>query len=366
MPYVLHPYDLDSDSDIDEDDLACLPPFSPPPSVGGSSHTSYDVSMRSGSPAPSVFSMTSSVRAQAVRHEFGRAINNYSEVYRLPADDEELDRLDQQHEMFKECLGNYPTPMLDIMVDDVPGERKAVLDLGCGSGGWILDVARDFPDCQAVAVDLVPMQSLVSTMPPNCRSEVDDINLGLEHFYGDFNVVHAQLISSGIKDYANLLDQATKVLRPGGLAIFVEWDFDAYTVDCERIKLSTHEIREPWWPRWLAFCKIAIKESGGEVDAADNLREWMSNHPALEDLVYEEFWMPVSAWPEDDFMKRMGATMGDDICAFLKSGRPLLLGSGVPESIVDEMQHNATVELQTASCRQNVLIRRLYARKKVS
>ena len=30
------------------------------------------------------------------------------------------------------------------------------------------------------------------------RSEVDDINLGLEHFYGDFNVVHAQLISSGV------------------------------------------------------------------------------------------------------------------------------------------------------------------------
>ena len=31
------------------------------------------------------------------------------------------------------------------------------------------------------------------------RSEVDDINLGLEHFYGDFNVVHARLISSGVR-----------------------------------------------------------------------------------------------------------------------------------------------------------------------
>lgn len=32
----------------------------------------------------------------------------------------------------------------------------------------------------------------------NNRSEIDDINLGLEHFYGDFNVVHTQLISSGV------------------------------------------------------------------------------------------------------------------------------------------------------------------------
>ena len=32
------------------------------------------------------------------------------------------------------------------------------------------------------------------------RSEVDDINLGLQHFYGDFNVAHARLVSSGVSD----------------------------------------------------------------------------------------------------------------------------------------------------------------------
>ena len=29
---------------------------------------------------------------------------------------------------------------------------------------------------------------------------MDDINLGLQHFYGDFNVVHARLISSGVSN----------------------------------------------------------------------------------------------------------------------------------------------------------------------
>ena len=58
-----------------------------------SSRTSVDVSMRSASPAPSVFSVTSSLRAQAYRQEYGRGLNNYSDVYRLPADDEELERL---------------------------------------------------------------------------------------------------------------------------------------------------------------------------------------------------------------------------------------------------------------------------------
>lgn len=90
--YMHPPSILEDDDDSDIYSEASLPPFSPPPSVG-SSRTSYDVSMRSGSPAPSVWSMTSSIRAQAFKHEYGRGLNNYSEVYRLPADDEELDRL---------------------------------------------------------------------------------------------------------------------------------------------------------------------------------------------------------------------------------------------------------------------------------
>lgn len=118
-----------------------------------SSATSHDVSMRSGSPAPSMYSVTSSLRAASYRQEYGRGLNNYSEVYRLPADDEEFDRLgttsvkllheslrlihaDMQHEMFKKLMGTYPPPMAEVMADDTPGETKSVLDLGCGSGSW--------------------------------------------------------------------------------------------------------------------------------------------------------------------------------------------------------------------------------------
>jgi hypothetical protein len=85
----------DADSDEDDSDIhsvASFPPFCISPSVA-SSQTSYDVSMRSTSPVPSVWSITSSLRAQAFKQEYGRGLNNYSEVYRLAADDEELDRL---------------------------------------------------------------------------------------------------------------------------------------------------------------------------------------------------------------------------------------------------------------------------------
>lgn len=87
-----HSEDTDSDAESESDrytDMS-LDGFAP---SATSSKTSMDVSMRSQSPAPSVFSVTSSLRAQAYRQEYGRGLNNYSEVYRLPADDEELYRL---------------------------------------------------------------------------------------------------------------------------------------------------------------------------------------------------------------------------------------------------------------------------------
>lgn len=55
------------------------------------SRTSF--STRSVSPTLSVWSMTSSLRAEAYIQEFGRDLNNISEIYHLPADAEELERL---------------------------------------------------------------------------------------------------------------------------------------------------------------------------------------------------------------------------------------------------------------------------------
>jgi len=80
-------------TDTDEEDMSEASFGFDARSGVASSHTSHDASMRSASPVPSVMSVSSSFRAQAYKHEYGRGLNNYSEVYRLPADEEELSRL---------------------------------------------------------------------------------------------------------------------------------------------------------------------------------------------------------------------------------------------------------------------------------
>ncbi|KAK0501608.1 S-adenosyl-L-methionine-dependent methyltransferase [Armillaria luteobubalina] len=300
------------------------------------SRTSF--STRSVSPTLSVWSMTSSLRAEAYIQEFGRDLNNISEIYHLP-----LMRKNRQHEIFKEVIGKYIPPLPQAMANDAPGDTKAVLDLGCGSGAWIMEAAAEFPHCNAVAIDLVPMQS--PNMPPNCRSEVDDVNLGLEHFYGDFNVVHCRLISSGIQDYERMIDQISHVLRPEGLIDLTEWDFHCYNEDFQRIELDDVTAGEkPWWPRWLAYLETAT------VDAAAHIHDWVSRHPRFEDVIYNEYFIPTTPW-----------VTGQHI--FLKSGRPLLLGNGVPEPLVNELQANAHRELLEDDTRYYIRVQSVYARK---
>jgi hypothetical protein len=79
---------MDWESDVESINMA----FDNMDISSGSSATSYDAdsSIRSASPA-SVISINSNM--QFFKYAHGRMVNNYSDVYKFPADEEEFDRL---------------------------------------------------------------------------------------------------------------------------------------------------------------------------------------------------------------------------------------------------------------------------------
>jgi hypothetical protein len=86
-----------SEDQSDAQSTITMAPWSPTLSAGATSLTSNNISERSESPAPSLISFHSSMRELAFTREHGREINNYSQVYRLPADREEHERLSESH-----------------------------------------------------------------------------------------------------------------------------------------------------------------------------------------------------------------------------------------------------------------------------
>jgi hypothetical protein len=184
-----------------------------------------------------------------------------------------------------------------------------------------------------------------------------------------------------------LINHVSRVLRPGGLIDFSDFDFHVYDEHKQRIEAPTSYIGAPWLSRWMAFTNLAVRQRGGSTDAATHLHSWISHHQAFEQVVSKTFWIPASPWirgddPESVRQRGFGAAMRDDILvccshvtpctcllihgdkAFLKSARPLLLGSGLPEVLVNELEQHARVELLESRIPYWIRIEEVYAIKR--
>ncbi|KAL5494784.1 hypothetical protein ACEPAI_246 [Sanghuangporus weigelae] len=386
------PPDHEEDSSQGATDLVSNP-GSTPPSPTSDSVTSFDFEgisisdhLSSLSPQPSLYSLTESLKEQAVRFEYGRGVNTHSDVYKLAADEEEAQRLDQQHRLYQVVFGDYVPPFRAVLEgNDDPLRSKACLDIGCGSGAWILEVANAFPHVSC-----------------------------LEHFAGEFDVIHAQHISSGIKDYYRLIDDVALALRPHGLADFTENDWRLYDINKQPIISTTSEIwgtieppegwtsrgmarsgtsparrvpkarassPSPYLARFTTLARQATLRRGAHVDSAALLNRWISEHLAYEDVTYREAWLPLGGWldnvdvrncpdlnsitpEESDRLRRIGREGAEDFLGFMRSARPLLLSTGVPEIVADQLTIKASRELREARTPLYIRAQKVYARKK--
>lgn len=85
-----------------------------------------------------------------------------------------------------------------------------------------LDMALQFPHVEVVGLDLVPPATVMeASIPPNCRFEVDDANLPMEHYDNCFNVVHVRSADQGINDFESFLYEIARTLRPSGVLLLV-------------------------------------------------------------------------------------------------------------------------------------------------
>ncbi|WQF87750.1 Putative S-adenosyl-L-methionine-dependent methyltransferase superfamily [Colletotrichum destructivum] len=159
-----------------------------------------DVSDMGDSLAPSTKSLTRSIFEHRV--ENGRTYHKYKDgKYLLPNDDDELDRLDLQHHLFKLTfngrLGNAPPIDKDAIV-------RRVLDLGTGSGVWAIEYGDEHPGAEVIGVDLAPTQPNLT--PPNVRFVIDDVEESWT-YSKPFDYIHSRMMNSNIGDWNAYIKQ---------------------------------------------------------------------------------------------------------------------------------------------------------------
>ncbi|RKP09142.1 S-adenosyl-L-methionine-dependent methyltransferase [Thamnocephalis sphaerospora] len=202
---------------------------------------------------------------QAIHRQlFARRHHNTEDApYCLPNDDEEVDRLDQQHYVLRALFGrNYLAPI------QAPAY---VLDIGAGTGTWQMEMAAEFPDSQFIGIDISPIQP-TSCLPSNCQFEMVNMLEGLPYQNHRFDYVHQRMVSLGVPTdrWDMLLSEHARVCRPGGWLELLETDW----APCDGgpgAQQLTHYIRElckarDCEPRETANLTSQIEEAGfGDV-----------------------------------------------------------------------------------------------------
>lgn len=95
-----------------------------------------------------------------------RMLNDDMANYLWPTDLDESDRLNTQHNIIRYVLRRvFLSPVTD---------PKRVLDVGCGTGMWMKEVAREFPKATLIGVDIADM-FMQTDIPSNCSFELGNI-----------------------------------------------------------------------------------------------------------------------------------------------------------------------------------------------
>jgi SAM-dependent methyltransferase len=184
------------------------------------------------------------------RYENGRRYHAYRDgKYLLPNDDEEQNRLDFNHHLYRLIIGGK------LFRAPIERNPQRVLDLATGTGIWAIDFADEFPSALVIGTDLSPIQP--SMVPPNCVFYVDDVES--EWTYGPhdaFDFIHGRNIAGSIADFDLLYRRIYDHLKPGGW--FEIHDYEAGFFSDDDPSLS----KAPNCKKWAALCNHASEQTG--------------------------------------------------------------------------------------------------------
>jgi len=93
-----------------------------------------------------------------------------------------------------------------------------ILDVGCGTGRWAIEMARQFPAAQVVGLDLVSQINHEQDLPPNLIFQQGNLLGGLPFTQDTFDFVHMRLLLFAIplERWPGVIRELTRVTRPGG------------------------------------------------------------------------------------------------------------------------------------------------------
>ncbi|KAE8137914.1 S-adenosyl-L-methionine-dependent methyltransferase [Aspergillus pseudotamarii] len=111
-----------------------------------------------------------------------------------------------RHEVDTDLVTNPTWHQLEIH------SLQEILDVGTGTGVWVIDMADEYPSARRIGVDLSPIQP--SFIPPNCGFKIDDVTLPWTFAGNQFDFIHLRKLFGCIADWDEFFRQCLCFLKP--------------------------------------------------------------------------------------------------------------------------------------------------------
>ncbi|RIA83174.1 S-adenosyl-L-methionine-dependent methyltransferase [Glomus cerebriforme] len=159
--------------------------------------------------------------SSGINTEWMDSIPSYEESpYFIPdLGDDEIDHSLMQHYTYKYmCQGNFISPLKKENL-------KKCLEIGYGSGIWMMEMASEYPNCDFYGIDVQP-NNPDSTYPDNCEFIKGDVKKGIPYPDETFDFVYLRMTMIYIESnkWKPLISEIFRVLKKGGWVEFLETD----------------------------------------------------------------------------------------------------------------------------------------------
>lgn len=138
-----------------------------------------------------------------------------------------------------------------------PAAIQNVIDLGCGPGSWVLDVAFTSPTIDVAGVDISPILTnyararATSQGLYNASFGIMDITQPLDLPTSSFDLVNARFLLAVLQrtQWPAFLAETLRILRPGGILQLTEG-------------IDTYSTNSPAYERFAAWLYLALYRTG--------------------------------------------------------------------------------------------------------
>lgn len=238
--------------------------------------------------ASSTHSLSSSILNY--QYENGRRYHAYREgEYFMPNDEQEQDRLDLNHHIWRMVTGGA------LFRAPIDPSSARILDLGTGTGIWAIEMADDYPDAIVKGIDLSPIQP--RWVPPNCFFEVDDFESPWE-FAHKFDFIHGRSLAGSVRDFPTLYEKSMANLNPGGWIEVVDYACEFFSDD-DTLQQASNLVK------WAALLKKASEKFGKGMDAAKGHKQQLID-AGFKNVREDIYKVPTNPWAKDPRMKELG------------------------------------------------------------